>query len=79
MLGGGDRKDMARYLAISQVGLEMAAPPAVGAVLDYYLGTAPWCVVAGAALGLIGGLAHLVHLANKQEDGQKPSDKQGPS
>ncbi len=76
MLGGGNRKDMARYVAISQVGLEMAAPVGIGAFLDYYFGWAPWGVVVGAGLGFTAGLAHLIHLVNKPEDGQGPSDEQ---
>jgi hypothetical protein len=79
MLGGGDRKELARYMAIGQVGLEMAAPPALGVYLDMTFGWSPWGVVVGAAVGLIGGLAHLIHLANKKEEGPGPSDKQKPS
>jgi F0F1-type ATP synthase assembly protein I len=79
MFGGGDRKELARYMTIGQVGLEMAVPPAIGIYLDLTFGWSPWGVIIGAGLGLIGGLAHLVHLANKQEDGKGPSHEQKPS
>ena len=76
---GGNRKDLGRYIAISQVGLEMAIPPGIGAYLDHVFGWSPWGVIVGAALGLTGGLIHLVHLANKKEDGPGPSDEKKPS
>jgi F0F1-type ATP synthase assembly protein I len=78
MLGGGNRKELARYAAIGQVGLEMVAPAVVGIYLDSALGWSPWGVIVGAALGLTLGLIHLVHLANKshKEDGPGPSDEQ---
>jgi hypothetical protein len=66
MLGSLYPKDRARYLALGQVGMEMVAPIALGAVIDHYVEwVAPWCTVAGAAFGLVGGLLHLVYLLNK--------------
>src|SRR5207244_8309353 len=79
MFGGGDRKEMARYFAISQVGLEMVVPPALGVYLDYLFGCSPWGVVGGATLGLVGGLAHLIHLANQSDQPPSKSDEQPPS
>ncbi len=65
MLGGsGDRKEMARYFTLSQVGLEMVAPIVVGVLLDRWLGTSPWLIVVGAVVGLVVGLVHLVKLSN---------------
>ena len=79
MLGGGNRKEMARYVAIGQVGLEMAAPPALGIYLDSVFGWTPWAVVVGAAVGLTVGLIHLISLANKKDDeGPAPSDERKP-
>jgi F0F1-type ATP synthase assembly protein I len=77
MLGRGNSKDLARYAAIGQVGLEMAVPPVVGWYLDSLYGWGPWGVIIGAALGLVGGLVHLVHLANKsvKDEGPGPSDE----
>lgn len=62
-----DRKDMRRYVALSQVGTEMVAPIVVGMLIDNYLGWKPWALIAGAVLGLVGGLVHLVYLLNKMD------------
>jgi hypothetical protein len=67
MFGGSDRKELTRYTTIAQVGLEMAAPPGIGALIDRYLGIGPWGVVVGAVLGLMLGLLHLVQLVNREE------------
>ena len=65
MFGGtGDRKELARYFTLSQVGLEMVAPIVVGVFLDRWLGSSPWCVAVGAVLRLVIGLVHLVKLSN---------------
>jgi F0F1-type ATP synthase assembly protein I len=63
----GNPKELGRYFAMGQVGLEMVAPIVVGLLLDRYLGWTPWGVVAGAVLGLVGGLAHLIHLSNQED------------
>ena len=62
-----DRNDMGRYVALSQVGLEMVAPIVAGLLIDHYLDWRPWALIAGAVLGLVGGLVHLVHLLNKMD------------
>jgi F0F1-type ATP synthase assembly protein I len=67
-----DPKELGRYLALGQVGLEMVAPIIVGWVLDHYLGWSPWGLVGGAVLGLCGGLAHLVHLTNQEDRASSP-------
>ncbi len=54
-------------LAYGQIGLEMAAPIGLGFFLDLRLGTVPWLTVAGAVVGLVGGLAHLIALLNREE------------
>lgn len=56
------------YVSLAQVGLEMVAPIGIGLLLDYWLGWAPWGVVSGAVVGLVGGIAHLVALANRRDD-----------
>jgi len=79
MFGGGDRKELARYMAISQVGLEMVVPAAVGVYLDSVFNWSPWGVIVGAVLGLTGGLYHLVYLANRVDQPSDKSDEQPPS
>jgi F0F1-type ATP synthase assembly protein I len=58
-------RQLAHYFALSQVGLEMAAPIGVGYLIDLWLGSLPWVTIGGAVLGLIGGLWHLVALSKK--------------
>jgi hypothetical protein len=60
-----DPREMGRYFALAQVGLEMVVPIVIGILLDNNLGWKPWGVVGGAVLGLVGGLAHLIHQANR--------------
>ena len=60
-------REMGRLMAIGQVGLEMAAPIGLGWFLDSYFGTLPWLIIAGAVVGLVGGLTHLVLMMNKAE------------
>jgi F0F1-type ATP synthase assembly protein I len=62
-----DRKEMGRYVALGQIGLEMVVPIVAGLLIDSYLGWQPWALIAGAVLGLVGGLVHLVHLLNKMD------------
>ena len=62
-----DRKELGRYVTLGQIGLEMVVPIVAGLLVDRYLGSTPWGVVAGAALGLCGGLVHLVHQLNKMD------------
>jgi F0F1-type ATP synthase assembly protein I len=61
-----DAKDVGYYFALSQVGLEMVAPIGLGVIADQYLGTTPWITVAGAVLGLVGGMTHLIVLVNRK-------------
>ena len=70
-------EDLAQYAALAQVGLEMAAPIALGAALDYWLGWMPWATVCGAVLGLVGGMVHLIAILNRPAEGpaKRPRDK----
>lgn len=62
-------KELGHYVTLAQIGMEMAVPAGIGVVLDRYFGwRPPWGVIAGAMLGLIAGLAHLMSLANRQHD-----------
>jgi len=72
-----DRKDMGRYVGLSQIGLEMVVPIVAGLLLDRYLDWTPWATIAGAVLGLCGGLVHLVHMLGKMDAGDSaPSDRE---
>jgi hypothetical protein len=62
------QSDLGFYLALAQTGLEMAAPIAVGMVLDSYLGWAPWATAAGAVIGLAGGLTHMLMILGRAEE-----------
>lgn len=70
LFGPADRKDrrqLARAMALSQIGLEMAGPALLGLGLDYWLQIGPWGVITGAVLGLIGGFAHLIRFVNAED------------
>lgn len=62
-----DRKELGRYIALGQVGLEMVVPVVAGLLADHYFAWTPWGVVVGAVLGLCGGLVHLLHMLNEME------------
>jgi F0F1-type ATP synthase assembly protein I len=62
-----NRQEMAKLLAYGQIGLEMAAPIGLGVFLDLRLDTVPWLTVAGAVVGLVGGLTHLIALMIREE------------
>lgn len=63
---------MGLYFTLAQVGMEMVAPLVGGLFLDDQFGWTPWATVIGAALGLVGGLVHLVMILNRP---QKPRDE----
>ncbi len=74
----GDPRDMRRYMALSQVGLEMVAPIGVGLAVDHFLGWFPWGTICGAALGLTAGLVHLIYFVSKDDpDSSPPKPKSG--
>lgn len=66
-------RELGRYYALAQIGMEMVVPVAAGIALDYYLGWTPWGAVGGAVLGLVGGMAHLITIVN-QRNGSGSSD-----
>jgi len=72
--GPPDPREFGKYFAFAQVGLEMVAPIVLGMVIDNYFDTGPWGVTFGTILGLIGGVWHLVVLANRFDK----SDSSGP-
>jgi hypothetical protein len=77
-IGPVDPKEFGYYVTLSQAGIEMVVPMALGIVADYLLGWPAWGVVlilGGAILGFVGGFLHLLHLLKQREgDGSSPSD-----
>lgn len=65
-------REFGRYVALAQVGLEFVAPIGLGLALDYAFGWLPRGTIVGAVIGLIGGVAHLVHLSNRPEHNEPP-------
>ncbi len=70
--------DLGRYMAMGQIGMEMAGPIAIGVLLDYLLNWQPWCTVVGACLGLVFGLVLLVRMANKQDKERREKKSESP-
>jgi ATP synthase protein I len=67
--------EQGRLFALSQVGMEMVAPIAVGLFLDNRYGWSPWGVVVGVLLGFVGGLYHLLVMLKRFE--KNDSDRDG--
>ena len=61
------QREMGQYFALAQTGLEMVAPVGVGLLLDNYFGWSPWATAAGAVLGLVGGLTHMLIMLRRIE------------
>jgi F0F1-type ATP synthase assembly protein I len=59
-------ENLGKLYALSQIGLEMVAPVAVGVGLDLYLGWGPWASICGAVIGLVGGMMHLIAIVNRR-------------
>jgi F0F1-type ATP synthase assembly protein I len=72
-------RDLGRYLALAQTGLEMVAPIVAGVYLDKYFGWSPWATAVGAILGLVGGMAHLVIMARRQDQPQQTDSPKEPN
>ena len=47
-LGLPNSREMGRYFALAQVGLEMVVPIVIGVLADSYFGWGPWGVVVGS-------------------------------
>jgi F0F1-type ATP synthase assembly protein I len=72
-----DPKELGRYLALANVGLEMVAPIGIGVALDYYLDWSPWGAAGGAVFGLVLGLYH-VTVMSKNEEARERRDQPPP-
>ena len=75
--GPPERREFAHYITLAQVGMEMVAPIVVGLLLDSSLGWSPWATIVGAVIGLVGGIGHLVALANRAESGNSSQRRKG--
>jgi len=67
-------------LLLGQTGMEMVAPIGAGVLLDHWLKTLPWLTVIGAVVGFVGGLGHMIFLANRinREDTPPGPDNKPP-
>jgi len=65
------------YSQILSIAVMMALPAGVGYWVDSWLGTAPWLVVAGAALGLTGGMVQLLRVVGgvKKKSAESKDDE----
>jgi F0F1-type ATP synthase assembly protein I len=80
MSGGPDnQRKFGLALLLGQTGMEMVAPIGLGVVLDRWLGCLPWLTITGAVLGFVGGLGHMVFLANRinKDDAPPPPGQRG--
>ena len=63
---GDGMREAGPYLGLGlQIGGSMALFVGLGYVADQWLGTSPWGVLVGAALGMVGIVALVVRLANE--------------
>ncbi len=62
-----DSRELGQLMLLASVSLEMVAPLGAGWMLDRMFGWQPWGVIGGALLGMVGGIVHLMLLAQAQE------------
>jgi ATP synthase protein I len=74
---GGDPRELRRYMTLAQVGWEMVAPIGVGLLLDYFFNSLPWATVVCSVLGFVGGMVHLVMLAQKSNADEERRPPEG--
>lgn len=76
---GGRNGNDYRGLAIAGTAvMELVAPILVGVWVDQKFGWAPWGLACGAVLGFVGGISHLLVIANRT-DGPKSGGNGGGS
>lgn len=71
-------RQMGRLFAMAQVGLEMVGALGIGLAIDYFVGTSPWGVIVGTLLGFVGGMFHLITLAQEQAKDTKQPPREDP-
>src|SRR4051794_10795482 len=60
---------------ITTIGLEFALPALLGFGLDRWWNTIPWMTLAGACLGLVTGMTHVLRLGfSLQEEARREQD-----
>lgn len=70
-------RDLGRYFALAQTGVEMVVPVAVGMWLDGRFGWSPWGTAVGAVVGFAGGLTHMVLMLRRDEERRPPEPPRG--
>ncbi len=68
------RRQLGRYYAMAQVGVEMVVPIVVAWWLDQQLDTSPWILVIGVVAGLVLGIGHLIVLT-RDDDANPPKGR----
>ena len=63
---------MQRVSQITSVSLSMALPALLGYWVDGKLGTTPWLLIVGGALGLVTGVRSLVRMADSMGRSRRP-------
>jgi F0F1-type ATP synthase assembly protein I len=56
-----------RFMQLAQVGWTIATPLIIGVLLDWWLGTMPWCTVIGALLGPVVGFVQMLNILRNKE------------
>ena len=67
--GNGDIRGLAM---LSTAVAEMVAAVVFGLWLDRKFETGPWLAMAGAVIGITGGVAHLIYISRRSARGGKP-------
>jgi len=65
-------RDLRFYYTLAQTGIEMVIPIGIGALIDYWRGWTPWATLAGAVIGPVVGITHMVRLVNAHEANKPP-------
>lgn len=67
---GSAERETQRLYRLAGAGVEFFSTvlggTGLGWLLDYWLGTKPWCVIGGVAIGFTAGLTMLVRLMNRE-------------
>ncbi|MBI2808809.1 MAG: AtpZ/AtpI family protein [Planctomycetes bacterium] len=71
-------REMGYYVALAQVGVEMALPAVAGFYLDQWLGTNPWITIVAAVIGFAAGLIHLIVILRQKERDESSKKKPPP-